>query len=73
MARYPVNLYPGWLRLVLTWIVPIGFMTTVPAQALTGELTPAFLVGSIAVATLLVLTASFVFRFGLRRYSSASS
>ncbi len=73
MARYPVNLYPGWLRLVLTWIVPIGFMTTVPAQALTDELTSGFLVGSIAVATLLVLAASFVFRFGLRRYSSASS
>ena len=24
MARYPVGLYPGWLRLVLTWIVPVS-------------------------------------------------
>jgi ABC-2 type transport system permease protein len=24
MARYPTNLYPGWLRMVLTWIVPVG-------------------------------------------------
>ena len=38
MARYPVGLYPGWLRLVLTWIVPVGVMTTIPAQALTGTL-----------------------------------
>ena len=37
MGRYPVGLYPGWLRLVMTWIVPVGVMTTVPAQALTGE------------------------------------
>jgi ABC-2 type transport system permease protein len=73
LARYPVDLYPGWLRLALTWIVPIGFMTTVPAQALTGELTPAFLVGSIAVAVVLFLAASFLFHRGLRHYSSASS
>ena len=38
MARYPVGMYPGWLRLVLTWIVPVGVITTVPAQALTGSL-----------------------------------
>jgi hypothetical protein len=24
MARYPVGLYPGWLRLALTWVVPVG-------------------------------------------------
>ena len=24
MARYPLGLYPGWLRLVLTWIIPVG-------------------------------------------------
>ena len=32
MARYPVGLYPGWLRLVLTWVVPVGIITTVSAR-----------------------------------------
>jgi ABC-2 type transport system permease protein len=73
MARYPVGLYPGWLRLVLTWVVPVGLMTTVPAQALTGELSSRTLIGSMALATALLLGASTLFRFGLRRYSSASS
>ena len=45
MARYPVGMYPGWLRLVLTWIVPVGVITTVPAQALTGALSPPALAG----------------------------
>ena len=36
MARYPLGLYPGWLRLVLTWVIPVGIITTVPAGALTG-------------------------------------
>jgi viologen exporter family transport system permease protein len=73
MARYPVGLYPGWLRLVLTWVVPVGIMTTVPAQALTGELPAGMLVGSLALAIVLLAGASALFRGGLRRYASASS
>ncbi len=73
LARYPVGLYPGWLRLTLTWIVPVGVMTTVPAQALTGELRAETLAGSVALATALLIGASALFRFGLRRYASASS
>lgn len=73
LARYPVGLYPGWLRLVLTWVVPVGLMTTVPAQALTGSLPPGVLPGSIGLALALLLAASILFRAGLRRYASASS
>jgi len=73
MARYPAGLYPGWLRLALTWVVPVGVMTTVPAQALAGELSARMLIGSVALATALLVGASALFRFGLRRYASASS
>ena len=73
MARYPVGLYPGWLRLALTWIVPVGVMTTVPAQALSGRVSTGTLIGSVALALALLLGASALFRFGLRRYASASS
>ena len=73
LARYPVGLYPGWLRLILTWIVPVGIMTTVPAQALTGTLSPTMLIASGALAVALLVAASTLFRFGLRRYASASS
>jgi ABC-2 type transport system permease protein len=73
MARYPVGLYPGWLRLVLTWVVPVGVMTTVPAQALTGSLSAGTLTGVVALALALLVGASAVFRFGLRRYASVPS
>ncbi len=73
MARYPVGLYPGWLRLTLTWVVPVGMMTTVPAQALSGELSAPTLVGGVLLASILLVGASALFRFGLRRYASASS
>jgi ABC-2 type transport system permease protein len=73
MARYPVGMYPGWLRLVLTWIVPVGIITTVPAQALTGALTLPMLAAAVGVAVVLAVGASALFRVGLKRYASASS
>ena len=73
MARYPVGVYPGFLRLVLTWVIPIGVMTTIPALALTGEV-PGWLLGVVVVfAAATFLGASSVFRRALRRYASASS
>ena len=73
MARYPVGVYPGFLRLVLTWVIPIGIMTTIPALALTGE-APGWLLGVVVVfAAGAFLGASSVFRRALRQYASASS
>ncbi len=73
MARYPLGLYPGWARLVLTWIIPVGLITTVPAQALTGRLALPALLGMLALAGTLLLASSVLFRWGLARYHSASS
>lgn len=73
LARYPVGLYPGWLRLVLTWVVPVGLMTTIPAQALSGDLSLPLLIGGVGVAALFFTFASTLFQVGLRRYGSASS
>jgi ABC-2 type transport system permease protein len=73
MARYPVGIYPQWVQLILTWVIPVGVITTVPAQALTGAL-PLSTFGLAALIALVLLAgASRVFRTGLRRYGSASS
>ncbi|MBN1666486.1 MAG: ABC-2 family transporter protein [Anaerolineales bacterium] len=73
MARYPLGLYPGWVRLLLTWVVPVGVITTVPVQALRGDLAPGGFLGALLVAAVLLSGASWLFRAGLRRYASASS
>jgi ABC-2 type transport system permease protein len=73
LARYPLGMYPGWLRLILTWIIPVGLITTIPAEALNGILNPLMLMGSLALAAAMVLLSSYLFHFALRRYSSASS
>ncbi|MEZ4868757.1 MAG: ABC-2 family transporter protein [Caldilineaceae bacterium] len=73
LARYPVELYPNWLRLVLTWVLPVGLITTVPATALNGSVTWPLLLGAVGVAVALFIGASALFQGGLRRYASASS
>lgn len=73
IARYPIGLYPNWLQFILTWLIPIGIMTTVPAQAISGHLSMSVLVGSSIVSLILLIASSLLFQFGLRRYSSASS
>jgi len=73
VGRWPIGVYPGWLRYSMTYLVPIGFAVTVPAQAMTHRLhweTVLVAVGFAAVAFL--VTRRFL-RFGLRRYSGASA
>ena len=72
-GRWPVSLYPGWLRFALTFIVPVAFATTVPAEALTGRLDASTLLGALGLAILLAALARLVWRLGLRRYSGASA
>lgn len=73
LARYPVGLYPGWLRLVLTWIIPVGLMTTIPAQALVGTLSPWMLALTLLFTAGTLIVATWLFRRGLEQYTSASS
>ena len=73
LARYPLGLYPAWLRLVLTWIIPVGLMTTIPAQAINGELSPGMLLGCVVFALALLFGASLMFHWGLRKYTGVSS
>jgi ABC-2 type transport system permease protein len=72
-GRWPVTIYPDWLRVSLTFLVPIAFAVTVPAQALTQRLTPeTFAVALVFGVVALALSRAF-FRIGLRRYSGASA
>jgi len=72
-GRWPISIYPGWLRFGLTFLVPVAFATTVPAEALTGRLGPGTLFLALAGAVGLFLLARLVWTLGLRRYSGASA
>lgn len=72
-GRYPATIYPAWLRLIITFVVPIAVATTVPLQALRGELSWWQVLLFLTVGAVSLVVAAQVWRSGVRRYSGASS
>lgn len=72
-GRYPLDIYPGWLRLILTYLVPVAVITTFPAEGIAGRLTPTTLLLFALMAGVALFAASRFWRFGVRHYTSASS
>jgi len=72
-GRFPVDIYPGWLRFTLSTVVPIGIAITFPAEAVAGRLEwfglLAMLVGTVVVSWF----AGWFWRRGLRSYTGASA
>ncbi len=72
-GRYPATVYPVWLRLIVTFIVPIAVATTIPLQALRGDLSPSQVVIFFFVGVFSFIIATRVWKAGLKQYSGASS
>ena len=72
-GRFPIGIYPGWLRYSMTYLIPIGFAVTVPAEVLTTRLHWTTAGVAIGFAVVLAGFTRWFWRFGLRRYSGASA
>jgi ABC-2 type transport system permease protein len=72
-GRWPISLFPGWMRVVLTLVIPVGFAVTIPAQALAGGLSPWLVPASAAVAALFFAGSRAFWRLALRHYVGASA
>lgn len=72
-GRYPVTVYPVWLRILVTFIIPIAVATTVPLQGLRGELNLSRVLMFVTIGIASFLVASQVWKAGLKQYSGASS
>ena len=72
-GRYPMAAYPAGYRFFFTFIVPIAFLTTVPAEALLGRAEVSWIIASGILAIALLYLSNQLWRFALRFYTSASS
>ena len=72
-GRWPVGIYPNWLRLGLTFLVPVAFAVTIPAEALTGRLTAQTLLGAFALTVFLLAVSRFIWKLGVKNYAGASA
>jgi ABC-2 type transport system permease protein len=72
-GRWPVSIYPPWLRVALTFLVPVTFAVTVPSEALVGRLDAPTLAGAAGLAAALLALSRWFWGVGVRRYAGASA
>lgn len=73
VARWPVHVFSGLWRVVFTFVLPVALMTTYPALAMLGRITPAAALGTIGGSLALLALSRLVWRAAIRSYTSASS
>ncbi len=72
-GRWPIGIYPGWLRVSLTFLVPVAFAVTVPAESLSGRVSMLSVLLAIGLAAGFALFSRWFWRFGLKHYTGASA
>ena len=72
-GRYPIVAYPAIYRLFFTFVIPIAFLTTVPAETLLGRSSLNVILASGVLAFSLLMISKLFWKFALRFYTSASS
>lgn len=73
LARYPIDIFGAVAKALLTFVVPLAFLASIPVRALSGVPEALWVGLSIAWAVAFFLAARWFWRFALRYYTSASS
>ena len=72
-ARFPIDIYPFWLRFAMSSVVPVGIAVTVPAQAVSGRLDGLGVAAILAATVGAVAFGRWFWKTGLRSYTGASA
>jgi ABC-2 type transport system permease protein len=72
-GRWPTSIFPGWLRFGITFLVPLAFAITIPAEAVTSRLEWSTVALALGFTAALFAFTRWWWGFGLRRYSGASA
>lgn len=72
-GKYPIDAYHAPVRFFLTFVLPVAFVTTVPAEVMLGKRGAWFIAVEAVVAVLLLAGARAFWKWAMRSYTSASS
>jgi len=72
-GRWPVGIYPDWLKFGIIFLEPIAFAITVPAEAVTSRLDWQTLAFAAVFTVAAFGFARWFWRYGLRNYPGASA
>lgn len=73
LGQFPVNVYLRPLREILFFLIPVGMMITIPSQVLLGLTTSYDLSLVFTIGISFFIISYLLWRWSLKRYSSASS
>lgn len=73
MGRFPADIYAAPVKLILTFVVPVAVMTSFPAKALIGVLSPLNIILALVIAAIFLWGSVKLWNFSLKYYTSASS
>lgn len=72
-GRWPVRIYPSWLEIILTFLVPVAFAVTIPVEGITGRVSSGTILFAATLAVAALVLSHYFWRIGIRAYSGASA
>jgi ABC-2 type transport system permease protein len=72
-GRWPVTIYPLWLRGALTVVIPLAFAITVPAEIISNRVESWWLALAVGVSVVALGVSRLIWKWGVRNYSGASA
>ena len=72
-GRWPVTIYPLWLRGSLTVVIPLAFAITVPAEIISNRIEWWWLALPVGVSVAALGVSRLIWKWGVRNYSGASA
>lgn len=71
LGQYPVSIYKGVVKLILSFLIPLAFMFTFPARAFFGNVTLFETIQVFIVAVIFYLLSNAIWKYSLNHYESA--
>lgn len=73
-SKYPLAIFPKWLKIILTWIIPFGVVSAIPSRYIFHDQTISFTLGIITFISVLFFTLAYTtWHYGLKSYQSAGN
>jgi len=73
LGKLPIDIYKQPLQGIITYLIPVGIMITLPAKALMGLVSPVGILTSFVLGVVAIYASVRFWNFALRYYTSASS
>jgi ABC-2 type transport system permease protein len=73
LGRFPVDIYKEPLKGIITYLIPVGIMITLPAKALMGLVSLRGVLLSLMLGVVVISLSKRFWNYALTKYSSASS